>query len=278
MKKTVATFSNAKSAGEKLAILTAYDYTTAKLIDESGIDGILVGDSLGMVCLGYADTLPVTMDDMIRHAAAVRRGVKDALLIVDMPFMSYQVSESEAVRNAGRLVKEGGAEAVKVEGGERVLPQIRAILRAHIPVMGHLGLTPQSVNAFGGFRVQGREDESAKELVDDAKRLEEAGVFSIVLECMPAELAQRITDAVSVPTIGIGAGAMCDGQILVCNDMFGLFTSIRPRFAKVFADAGALMRRGVSDYIGEVKSGAFPDAQYAFTSGNKAEQKKAGRE
>ena len=271
MKTTAATFLKAKAAGEKLAMLTAYDYTTARLIDESGVDGILVGDSLGMVCLGYKDTLPVTMEDMIHHAAAVRRGVQRALLVVDMPFMSYQASDCDAVRNAGRLVKEGGAEAVKVEGGERVLPQVRAILRAHIPVMGHLGLTPQSVNAFGGYKVQGRESAAAQEMVDDAKRLEEAGVFSIVLECVPAELAQRITDAVSVPTIGIGAGAMCDGQILVCNDMFGLFADIRPRFAKVFADAGALMRRGVTDYIGEVKSGAFPDAQHAFAAGKHAE-------
>ncbi|NLT16577.1 MAG: 3-methyl-2-oxobutanoate hydroxymethyltransferase [Clostridiales bacterium] len=265
MKTTVATFLKAKAAGEKLAMLTAYDYTTARLIDESGIDGILVGDSLGTVCLGYRDTLPVTMEDMIHHAAAVRRGVKDALLVVDMPFMSYQATACEAVKNAGRLVKEGGAEAVKVEGGLRVLPQVRAILRAHIPVMGHLGLTPQSDNVFGGYRVQGKGSGAARELIDDAKRLEEAGVFSIVLECVPAELAKEITEAVAVPTIGIGAGAMCDGQILVSNDMFGLFTDIRPRFVKVFADAGALMREGVKGYAGEVKSGAFPDAKHSYT-------------
>ncbi|MFZ5975432.1 MAG: 3-methyl-2-oxobutanoate hydroxymethyltransferase [Bacillota bacterium] len=265
MKTTVATFQKAKAKGEKLTMLTAYDYSTAKLIDNSGIDSILVGDSLGMVCLGYKDTLSVTMEDMIHHTKAVRRGVQNALLVGDMPFMSYQASVYDAIKNAGRLVQEAGAEAIKLEGGVRVLPQIEGIVQAQIPVMGHLGMTPQSVNMFGGFKVQGRQADPARKIIEDAKRLEDAGAFSIVLECVPKELAQKITEAVSIPTIGIGAGAGCDGQVLVCNDMFGVFADIRPKFAKVFADAGATMREAVGKYIDEVKSGAFPDAEHSFT-------------
>lgn len=265
MKTTVSTFQNAKAKGKKLTMLTAYDYSTAKLIDECGIDSILVGDSLGMVCLGYPDTLSVTMEDMIHHTKAVRRGVHNALLVGDMPFMSYQASVADAIKNAGRLVQEAGAGAVKLEGGVRVLAQVRAIVRAQIPVMGHLGLTPQSVNVFGGFKVQGRQADPARKLIEDAQRLEEAGAFSIVLECVPKELAQRITETVSVPTIGIGAGAGCDGQVLVCNDMFGVFADVRPKFAKMFADAGAAMREAVGKYIEEVQDGSFPGSEHSFT-------------
>lgn len=264
MKKSVTTFLKAKAEGDKLALLTAYDYSSAKLVDSCGVDGILVGDSLGMVCLGYKDTLPVTIEDMIYHIKSVARGVKNALIIGDMPFMSYQASIYEAVHNAGRLIQEGGAETVKLEGGARVVRQIRAIVKAQIPVMGHLGLTPQSVKVFGGFKVQGRDEDAAQLLVDDAKRLEDAGVFSIVLECIPAEVAARITEAVTVPTIGIGAGAACDGQILVFHDMLGIYSDVCPKHAKVFADAGAVIRQGVSAYIDEVKNSTFPTKENSF--------------
>lgn len=223
MKNTVTTFQKAKDNGEKLTMLTAYDYSTAKLIDEAGINGILVGDSLGMVCLGYKDTLSVTMEDMIHHTRAVSRGVKNTLVVGDMPFMSYQSSVYDAVVNAGRLIKEGGATAVKLEGGATVIEQIKAIVNAQIPVMAHIGLTPQSINVFGGFKVQGKDEEKAQKLIEDAKKIEEAGAFAIVLECVPAKLAELITKAVSIPTIGIGAGAGCDGQILVYQDMLGMF-------------------------------------------------------
>src|SRR3712207_5080091 len=228
MKNTVTTFQKAKNNGEKLTMLTAYDYSTAKLIDEAGINGILVGDSLGMVCLGYEDTLSVTMEDMIHHTKAVSRGVKNTLVVGDMPFMSYQSSVYDAVVNAGRLIKEGGATAVKLEGGATVIEQIKAIVNAQIPVMGHIGLTPQSINVFGGFKVQGKDEEKAQKLIEDAKKIEEAGAFAIVLECVPAKLAELITDAVSIPTIGIGAGAGCDGQILVYQDMLGMFSDMSP--------------------------------------------------
>lgn len=232
MKNTVTTFQKAKNNGEKLTMLTAYDYSTAKLIDESGINGILVGDSLGMVCLGYEDTLSVTMEDMIHHTRAVSRGVKNTLVVGDMPFMSYQSSVYDAVVNAGRLIKEGGATAVKLEGGATVIEQIKAIVNAQIPVMAHIGLTPQSINVFGGFKVQGKDEQKAQKLIEDAKKIEEAGAFAIVLECVPAKLAELITKAVSIPTIGIGAGAGCDGQILVYQDMLGMFSDMSPKFVK----------------------------------------------
>lgn len=265
MAGSVTTFLKAKREGTKLALLTAYDYSSAKLVDSCDVDGILVGDSLGMVCLGYENTLPVTMEDMIYHTKAVARGVKHALLIGDMPFMSYHTSLAEAVRNAGRLIQEGHANAVKLEGGARVLRQVRAIVNAQIPVMGHLGLTPQSVNVLGGFKVQGRNQDVAVQLMDDACRLEDAGVFAIVLECIPEELAARITERVGVPTIGIGAGAGCDGQILVYHDMLGIYSDVRPKHVKVFAEAGQLMQQGIRDYVAQVRSSEFPGKEHSFS-------------
>ncbi|HEY5562410.1 MAG TPA: 3-methyl-2-oxobutanoate hydroxymethyltransferase [Clostridiaceae bacterium] len=264
MKNTISTFKDLKEKGEKLALLTAYDYSMAKLIDSTGVNGILVGDSLGMVCLGYENTLSVTMEDMLHHTKAVARGTKNALLIGDMPFMSYHTSTYDSVKNAGRFIQEANAQAVKLEGGAHVLEQIKAIVKAQIPVMGHLGLTPQSVNVFGGFKVQGRDLETARELIEDAKRLEDAGVFSIVLECIPSEIAKLITEAVKVPTIGIGAGNACDGQILVYQDMLNLFDDIKPKFVKIFSDAGATMRTGIKEYIKEVKAGSFPTDKHSF--------------
>lgn len=264
MKNTAATFAAAKAKGEKLSMLTAYDYSTAKLEDESGINGILVGDSLGNVVLGYEDTVSVTMEDMIHHGAAVARGAKNALVVVDMPFMSYEVTVEEAVRNAGRLMKEGRAGAVKLEGGVRVAEQIRAIVKAGIPVMGHIGLTPQSINVFGGFKVQGKSEEAARALLADAKAVEEAGAFAVVIEAVPAALAQMITDAVSIPTIGIGAGTGCDGQILVYQDMLGMFSDFTPKFVKRYANVGEVMREAFANYAAEVASGAFPTEEHTY--------------
>ena len=264
MKNTAATFAAAKAKSEKLSMLTAYDYSTAKLEDESGINGILVGDSLGNVVLGYEDTVSVTMEDMIHHGAAVARGAKNALVVVDMPFMSYEVTVEEAVRNAGRLMKEGRAGAVKLEGGVRVAEQIRAIVKAGIPVMGHIGLTPQSINVFGGFKVQGKSEEAARALLADAKAVEEAGAFAVVIEAVPAALAQMITDAVSIPTIGIGAGAGCDGQILVYQDMLGMFSDFTPKFVRRFAEVGEVMREAFANYAAEVASGAFPTEEHTY--------------
>lgn len=245
-------------------MLTAYDYSTAKLMDEAGINGILVGDSLGMVVLGYEDTLPVTMEDMIHHTAAVCRGAKNTLVVGDMPFMSYQVSVEEAVYNAGRLMKEGRCQAVKLEGGASVCPQIRAITNASIPVMAHIGLTPQSINAFGGFKVQGKSEEAAKKLLEDAKAVEEAGAFAVVLECVPAKLAELISKSISIPTIGIGAGAGCDGQILVYQDMLGLFSDFTPKFVKKYANVGEMMTQAFRDYIADVQEGSFPAPEHTF--------------
>ncbi|CZR09703.1 MAG: 3-methyl-2-oxobutanoate hydroxymethyltransferase [Trichococcus flocculiformis] len=264
MKKSVLTFRNAKQKNERLTMLTAYDYSTAKLIDASGIDSVLVGDSLGMVMLGYEDTLSVTMEDMIHHTKAVARGVKDALVVSDLPFMSYQTSVYDAVVNAGRLIKEGRAQAVKLEGGLEVCPQIKAIVEASIPVMAHLGLTPQSVNAFGGFKVQGKDEEAARSLIEQAKAVEAAGAFAVVLECIPAKLAELITKSISIPTIGIGAGNGCDGQVLVYQDMLGLYSDFTPKFVKRYAEIGPQMENAIEDYISEVKSGAFPAAEHTF--------------
>ena len=258
MKNTVVTFRNAKAEGKRLSMLTAYDYSTAKLQDEAGINGILVGDSLGNVVLGYDDTIPVTMEDMIHHGAAVARGAKDALVVIDMPFMSYQISVEDALRNAGRLMKEGHAGAVKLEGGEEVCPQIRAIVNAGIPVMAHLGLTPQSIHAFGGFKVQGKTEVAAKKLLEDAKRVQEAGAFSVVLEAVPSKLAAMITEELEIPTIGIGAGNGCDSQILVYQDMLGMFSDFTPKFVKRYANVGEIMKEAFRNYIEEVESGAFP--------------------
>lgn len=264
MKNTVFTFREQKAKGEKISMLTAYDYSTAKLIDEAGINGILVGDSLGMVVLGYEDTLPVTMEDMIHHTAAVCRGAKNTLVVGDMPFMSYQVSVEEAVYNAGRLMKEGRCQAVKLEGAASVCPQIRAITNASIPVMAHIGLTPQSINAFGGFKVQGKSEEAAKKLLEDAKAVEEAGAFAVVLECVPAKLAELISKSISIPTIGIGAGAGCDGQILVYQDMLGLFSDFTPKFVKKYANVGEMMTQAFRDYIADVQEGSFPAPEHTF--------------
>lgn len=264
MKNTVSTFKEQKVKGDKITMLTAYDYSTAKLMDESGINGILVGDSLGMVMLGYEDTLPVTMEDMIHHTAAVCRGCQDTLVVGDMPFMSYQVSVEEAVYNAGRLMKEGRCHAVKLEGGAAVCPQIKAITDASIPVMAHIGLTPQSVNTFGGFKVQGKSEEAAKKLIEDAKAVEEAGAFAIVLEAIPAKLAKIISNNVSIPTIGIGAGAGCDGQILVYQDMLGMFSNFNPKFVKKYADLGMIMKDAFAQYIKETKEGTFPAPEHTF--------------
>ena len=255
MKNTVATLQQQKLDGDKITMLTAYDYSTAKLVDECGVNTILVGDSLGMVMLGYEDTLSVTMEDMI---------AKNALVVGDMPFMSYQTSVYDAVVNAGRLMKEGRCQAVKLEGGASVCPQIKAITEASIPVVAHIGLTPQSVNAFGGFKVQGKSEADARRLIEEAKAVEEAGAFAIVLECIPAKLAKLITESVSIPTIGIGAGADCDGQVLVYQDMLALFSDFKPKFVKHFANAGEVMKQGFMDYIKEVKEGTFPAAEHTF--------------
>lgn len=264
MKNTVQTFKEAKSNHTKLAMLTAYDYSTAKLQDEAGIHGILVGDSLGNVILGYEDTISVTMEDMIHHGAAVARGAKNALVVVDMPFMSYQTSVYDAVVNAGRLMKEGRANAVKLEGGVSVCPQIKAITDAGIPVMAHLGLTPQSINAFGGFKVQGKNEAAARKLIDDAKAVEEAGAFALVLECVPAKLAKIISEQLTIPTIGIGAGAGCDGQILVYQDMLGMFSDYMPKFVKRFAEVGSVMKEAFANYIKEVQAETYPAEEHTF--------------
>ncbi|MCI5848630.1 MAG: 3-methyl-2-oxobutanoate hydroxymethyltransferase [Lachnoclostridium sp.] len=264
MKNTVSTFKKAKGNKEKLTMLTAYDYSTARLFDEAGINSILVGDSLGNVILGYEDTLSVTMEDMIHHSAAVARGAKNALVVCDMPFMSYQASVYDAVTNAGRLMKEGRANAVKLEGGEEVCPQIKAITECGIPVVAHLGLTPQSINAFGGYKVQGRDLEAAKKLIDDAVAVEKAGAFALVLECVPTEIATKITEKLTIPTIGIGAGNGCDGQVLVYQDMLGMFSDYTPKFVKQYTNVGTIIKDAVTDYINEVNSGAFPDETRSY--------------
>ena len=265
MKNTISTFQSMKENGEKISMLTAYDYSTAKLIDEAGINGILVGDSLGNVILGYTDTLSVTMEDMIHHGSAVARGCKNTLVVIDMPFMSYQTSVYDAVVNAGRLMKEGRGGAVKLEGGIEVVPQIKAITSAGIPVMGHLGMTPQSVNMLGGFKVQGKNEAVAKKMIEDALVLQEAGAFSIVLECVPDPLAKLISENLTIPTIGIGGGVGCDGQILVYQDMLGMFKDYVPKFVKKYADVGIIMTEAFQRYDKEVKEGSFPDAAHSFT-------------
>lgn len=264
MKNTVVTLQQAKEKKEKLTMLTAYDYSMAKLIDEAGINMILVGDSLGMVMLGYEDTLSVTMEDMIHHTKAVARGAKNALVVADMPFMSYQTSVYDAVVNAGRLMKEGRAQAVKLEGGREVAEQIKAITEASIPVVAHLGLTPQSLNAFGGFKVQGKSEEAARKILEDAKIVEEAGASAVVLECVPAKLAKLITEKVNIPTIGIGAGADCDGQVLVYQDMLAMFSDFKPKFVKQFGQIGEQMKEAFCAYIDEVQAGTFPAQEHTF--------------
>ncbi|MBQ8042859.1 MAG: 3-methyl-2-oxobutanoate hydroxymethyltransferase [Clostridia bacterium] len=264
MAVTVKTLMDMKKENNKITMLTAYDYSTAKIMDEVGIDTILVGDSLGMVMLGYEDTISVTMEDMIHHTKAVSRGVKNAFVVGDMPFMSYQTSVYDAVFNAGRLMKEGRANAVKLEGGVSVAPQIKAIVDAGIPVVAHIGLTPQAVNALGGFKVQGKDEEAAKKLIDDAYAVQEAGACAVVLECVPAKLAELISSKLNIPTIGIGAGAGCDGQVLVYQDMLGTFGGFKPKFVKEFAHVGELMREGFTSYIKECKEGTFPAKEHIF--------------
>lgn len=264
MKNTVLTFQQAKENGEKLTMLTAYDYSTAKLIDEAGVNSILVGDSLGNVILGYEDTISVTMEDMIHHGAAVARGAKNALVVIDMPFMSYQTSVYDALVNAGRLMKEGRGDAVKLEGGVEVCPQIKAIVDAGIPVCAHIGLTPQSINAFGGFKVQGKSEAAAKELLEDAKAVEEAGAFAVVIEGVPAKIAALITEQLHIPTIGIGAGKDCDGQVLVYQDMLGMFSDFTPKFVKRYANIGEVMKEAFQNYIKEVQDGIFPAEENTY--------------
>ena len=263
-KVTIPGLIGMKKKGKKIAMITAYDYPTALLVDRAGVDIVLVGDSLGMVVLGYESTIPVTLEDVIHHTKAVSRAVKRALVVADMPFMTFNVSVEEAIRNAGRLIKEGGAEAVKLEGGEEVKHVVKALVDAGIPVMGHVGLTPQRIAMFGGYRVRGKSVTIAKKLIKDAKALDEAGVFSIVLELMTAEVAKVITEEVSVPTIGIGAGPHCDGQVLVFHDMLGLFERFTPRFVKKYANLGEIILKAVQEYVKEVKSGEFPSKEHSF--------------
>lgn len=254
-----------KRRGEKIVSLTAYDYLFARLVDEAGVDIVLVGDSLGQVVLGYDSTLPVTLDDMIHHARAVRRGVHRALLVIDLPFLTFQISPEETVRNAGRVLKETGAEAVKLEGGdEEAGRHVRALVRAGIPVMGHLGLTPQSVHALGGYRVQGRDEQNAERMRQEALRLEECGCFSIVLELIPNTLSADISRSLTIPTIGIGAGSAADGQVLVLYDMLGLNDGFKPRFLRQFASLADQVRSGLSEYVSAVRDGSYPDADHSF--------------
>ncbi len=261
---TVVDLKRKKDAGEPIVMITAYDYPSAQMVDEAGVDIILVGDSLGMVVLGYENTLPVTMEDMLRHTAAVVRGSKRAMVVGDMPFMSYQLSPEQALDNAGRFIKEAGAHAVKLEGGEEVLEAIAKITSAGIPVMGHIGLTPQSIHRIGGYRVQGRDEESAARLKKDAKLLEEVGCFSIVLEAVPAGLAREITEELSIPTIGIGAGPHCDGQVLVYHDVLGIFQEFKPKFVKRYANLREQVIDAVRSYVSEVRERKFPDEEHSY--------------
>jgi len=273
MRTSVTDLKNKKINGQKITMLTSYDYSMATLVDAAGVDLILVGDSLGNVVLGYSDTLPVTMEDMIHHTKAVVRGSKRAMVVGDMPFLSYHITIEEAVRNAGRLIQEGGAQCVKLEGGQERVDTIKAIIDAQIPVMGHIGLTPQSVNQFGGFKVQGKDVATAQKLLEDARALEKAGVFAVVLEGVPAELAKRVTAELSIPTIGIGAGPHCDGQVLVVNDMLGMYPGHVPKFVKRFANLAPLIDEAIKSYIKEVSEGTFPAEEHCFTIKDEVLQK-----
>jgi len=263
-KVTTSVIRKMKEKGEKITMLTAYDYSTAAVMDEAGVDIILIGDSLGMVVLGYDSTLPVTMEDMLHHTKAVSRAVERAMVIGDMPFMSYQASVEEAVRNAGRFMKEAGAHGIKLEGGRDVAEATRRIVAAGIPVMGHLGLTPQSVHQLGGYKVQGKDDTTAKRIMEDAKILEEAGAFSLVLEVVPATLAAEISKSLKIPTIGIGGGVDCDGQVLVTNDMLGMFEKFTPKFVKKYTNLNTHMKEAFVQYFDEVKKGIFPGKEHSF--------------
>jgi len=265
MRVTVNQIKEMKQKGEKLAMLTAYDYSTAKIVDEAGIPLILVGDSLGMVVLGYESTIPVTMEEMLHHTKAVVRGAKRAMVIGDMPFMSYHISADDALRNAARFIQEGGAQAIKLEGGVTVMEKVMRIVGCGIPVMGHIGLTPQSIHQFGGFTVQGKTPEAAAKVLEDALALEEAGAFAIVLETIPAQLAQIITEKVGIPTIGIGAGIHCDGQVQVINDILGSYTEFVPKHAKQYAKLADIISKAVAQYHNEVKAGTFPTEKQSYS-------------
>ncbi|MGI6678554.1 MAG: 3-methyl-2-oxobutanoate hydroxymethyltransferase [Dehalobacterium sp.] len=264
-KFTTQSFAAAKDKGKKVTILTAYDYSMAQIMDDCGIDAILVGDSLGMVVQGKETTVEVTMDEMIYHCRCVARGASRAMLISDMPFLSYHISNEEAVRNAGRLIQEGKMNGVKLEGGKGVADTIKAIVRAQIPVMGHIGLTPQSVNIFGGFKVQGRDKGAAQTLIEDALALEEAGAFALVLECVPESLAQIITEKMSIPTIGIGSGRYCDGQVLVVHDLLGMYNEFAPKFVKKYADLKSTIKEAIDGYIYDVQEKKFPEKKHTFS-------------
>jgi 3-methyl-2-oxobutanoate hydroxymethyltransferase len=264
MRTTITQIKDMKQKGQKVPMLTAYDYATAKLVDQVGIPLILVGDSLGMVVLGYESTIPVTMDEMLHHTKAVVRGTSQALIIGDMPFMTYHASIGEALHNAARFIQEGGAQAVKLEGGEAMAETVRRIVECGMPVMGHIGLTPQSVHQLGGFKVQGKTQEAAIRLVKDACALEEAGAFAIVLEAVPTPLAKLITKKVGIPTIGIGAGPFCDGQVQVVSDLLGLFTDFVPKHAKQYAKLSDIIKQAVGDYINEVQAGTFPTDKQSY--------------
>lgn len=263
-KITVQDFLKKKTEGKKISMLTAYDYPFARIVDEAGIDGILVGDSLGMVVQGLENTLPVTMDEMIYHTKMVARASKNAIVIGDMPFMSYQASSEEAVRNAGRFLKEGGASAVKLEGGAEISDRIGAMTKSDIPVMAHIGLTPQSIHRMGGYKVQGRTDEAARLLIEEAHRVEDAGAFALLLEAIPLELAKRITDELSIPTIGIGAGPYCDGQVLVLHDVIGMFERFIPKFVKRYANLKDEALKAIIKYKKEIEEGIFPSEEQSF--------------
>ena len=276
-KNSVLTFRQKKQRGEPISVMTAYDYPTGRLVDQAGIDAILVGDSVGMVVLGYPTTLPVTMEAMLHHCQAVARGAKNALLIGDMPFLSYQVSIPEAVRNAGRFLQEAGMDAVKLEGGRERVEAIRAILQTGIPVMGHLGLTPQSVHQLGGFRPQGKLTDAARKLLEDAQNLEEAGCFSIVLESIPDRLAKFISERIHIPTIGIGAGAGCDGQVLVLHDLLGLFEDFKPKFAKQYVNLYDIILQALISYREEVENRSFPAPEHSIDMSDEEWQKFLGQ-
>lgn len=267
--KTVLDLQRMKTKSQKISMITAYDYSMAKMVDAGGVDAVLVGDSVGMVFQGHSDTLSVTMEDMIYHSKCVSRGLSTAHLVVDMPFMSYQTSVVEAVRNAGRLLKEGSAQSVKLEGGKSVAPQIKAIVDAGIPVVSHLGLTPQAIHALGGFKVQGKGDDAQKKLKEDALAVQKAGASLLVLEMVPAPLAKEITELLDIPTIGIGAGVDCDGQVLVCNDLLGFDLSFKPKFLKRYADLEPEMISAVSQYVSEVQSMQFPTKEHSYGTGTR---------
>jgi len=272
MKITTRTFREKKKKGEKIVLVTAYDYPTALLAEEAGMDGILVGDSLGMVVQGHDTTLSVSVEEMLYHTKIVRRAVKNALLITDMPFLSFQISIEEAIRNCGRMMKEGGAEAVKLEGGKRVVTLVKSLVEIGIPVMGHIGLTPQSVHQFGGYRIRGKMKDEIEILKEDALALEEAGVFSMVLEGIPMEVAKEITEFLRVPTIGIGAGPYTDGQVLVFHDLVGFYEGEKPKFVKEFARIAPIIKDALRRYIEEVKSGKFPDEAHSYKLPRKKEE------